>query len=279
MNNVGRPTPPPSPQVAVASSARIVVQEDERPKENPFKYWQETLREKSSSSSSQMGAALKRTVSLGPRRPVGELAQKSPFLSKHQQPAASLQEQAKRFTRAANELQTSLTELNKLIDDDEKPQARNRPPRPNQPPPIHITANGNGPTPRRDRSASPPPEAAPRWQWQEDLTNWRMSSSVNDLRSAFESPQGQQLQKGAPRNKSALSVSTDANSSTCELPPAPRSASVLRNSPWQTAQTTLSSSTGGDYTIRRTTSISSSSLSSANRRPPVAIRNPYRGNY
>lgn len=226
--------------------------------QNPFKYWQQNA-ENNMANKQQVafGHAPQRTVSLGPRRPLGDAIQKNPFMQEK-----TVAERKKSFDKAANELQSSLTELNKLID---APPMR-------LPPPI-IKAGNRSPkfvgniqhelpqintTQHKDNNENSPDESdrLPRWQWQEDLENWKLTSSVNDLRSRFEQPR--------------LNTSPMTPSLISERPPLSASPSVLRKSPWQTS----SSATNfpeSDYTIRRTTSTSTS------QRP--ILRNPYRSQY
>lgn len=261
----------PSPRVKVneqAQSAVIIEQQ-----ENPFKYWQRTLEKQAKENAapviaSHSSQAPKRTVSLGPRRgPLGEALQKSPFVSS----SKTRQEASASFNQAAKELQSSLTELNKLIDDSTPPATRNRA--------LNFEQSR---VPIISRQADDDsPEPPPRWQWQEDLSNWKSSSSVNDLRSAFESPQ-------PGGNNLRLNLPPKSGGDTNHLPPRSASPNVLRQK-FELAGEQASSKTrwqAADYAIRRTTSVSSPSVSSTsspascgNQRPPPILRNPYRGQY
>lgn len=277
MNNV-------SPQLMSSqSSSPNVASSDQR--ENPFKYWQQHVAATTSTGNNRttepIGQAPKRTTSLGPRRPpLGDALQKSPFIhstneingnfnqQQQQQTTTATRGLQRHFNRAANELQSSLTELNNLIEAQATPKIK----APNKPPAymsyISSTTSSKATTPSEVRvvhhdpssEASSPQnddEVLPRWQWQQDLSEWKSSSSVNDLRSMFEAPQ--RLNLLPPLSSSSVS----------DRPPLSASPSVMKKSPWQRSEANTFS--GSDYTIRRTTSSSTSGR-------PI-LRNPYRSQY
>lgn len=169
-------------------------------------------------SENNAGWAPKRTVSLGPRRPL-TLNQRVPQV---QEPATP--EDHENYNRSADQLRTSLSELNKLID--ESPQIRS---------PLFrsflTTSTESVNTQKEDVEG--------------DLANLKASCSVNNLKSMFESP----------------SSSNSTLQPSFSKPPRSASPSVLRNSPWSgltTSQTVSRPSLPPtDYTIRRTISTSS----------------------
>lgn len=241
MNNV-----PPQFTVSRSPSPKINLEE---PRESPFKYWQQTTERQQATFANQ---APKRTVSLGPRRQLafqGTLNNNNVQQEQNKPPTAAARRDS--FNKAANELQTSLTQLNNLIET----------PKPGLPPPARLRSSRFDEVPLITKSSqnSPPnenDEPPRRWQWQEDLENWKSSSSVNDLRSMFDQkPKLNMPPLGATK------------------PPVSASPSVLRSSPWLTSNQQVDSSTSKDYTIRRT--ISTSSSSAGGRQRPV-LRNPYR---
>lgn len=224
---------------------------------------------RSSESQVEFGQLPKRTVSLGPRRniaeqPFGGLLQRN--LSKNLPGNQNdKSDRERRFSRAADELQSSLTELNKLID---APQTRqemaSKPPKfksyvtsmPEQEPSYarHFTSTFKPASPD-----SAQPEAQPfTWQLDIDPQNWKASSSINDLRSMFE------LQKPT-ENLSSSSMTLNRTK-----PPRSSNASILRNSPFRTGETQHQpANLAADYTIRRT-------ISTSDR---TSTRNPYRSHY
>jgi len=250
--------------------------------ESPFNYWQRTMEMKAKEIES-LRQAPKRTVSLGPRqRPqIAPGLQKSPFITgpetKVEGPKTATRYDGSSFDQAARELRSSLTELNKLIEESTPPINKVPSPRLNRGPPLTVTKLEEN----DDDDDSKPP---PRWQWQEDLSNWKSSSSVNDLRSAFEGSN----QRSAPSNSLRLDLpkfSGDRSSGASggELPPRSASPSVLRqkfelasmanNGNQQKLYSTSNQPSG--YTIKRTTSVSSSN-SQIQRPTAPALRNPYR---
>jgi hypothetical protein len=279
--------------------------------ENPFSYWQRTLANSTSDllgpgDGSTPSSGPKRTVSLGPKRPkqIGEGLQKNPFVraaggelsSVSSSPGgggvAAAVERRSSFGRAARELQSSLTELDKLIDSahqngrpttvtnssstgDQQQQRQHKWRPPLAGPPVPSRPASVQPRCRDEDELEE--NARQRFMWQEDLANWKSSSSVNDLLSMFESA------KSATASSSGAPPPPPTGSGRPRL----GSTSVLRRTPWQnmdsatttttTTTTTTSPQTGpphqSDYAIRRTTSTSSSLKT----RP--ALRNPYRTQY
>lgn len=249
--------------------------------QNPFDIFRQLTQ--TPPAESAFGQLPKRTVSLGPRRPlaapptpkVNESLNRNPFVSCQQQQLKQQGgfERERNFNRMAEDLKSSLTELNILIDSvPSTPKIAQKPPKftsylTNTPDsqPSYAKHYNSGPTGYANEPTSPPsPERLT--DWQIDSMNWKPSGSVTDLRSMFEQPK-LSSPSGAPL-----------------LPPAPRrpsssnSPSILRNTPWQTmgssqqppsglANTTRSEQ---DYTIRRTTSTSSRTSN---------VRNPYRSYY
>lgn len=226
----------------------------------------------------EFGQLPKRTVSLGPRRgmveqPFGGLLKKNYSKMSPGDCQNGKSDRERRFSRAADELQSSLTELNKLIDDAPQPRQEmaSKPPKfksyvtstPEQEPSYarHFT---NTFKPASPDSAQP--EAQPfTWQLDIDPQNWKTSSSINDLRSMFE------LQKPT-ENLSSSSMTLNRTK-----PPRSSNASILRNSPFRTSETQQQPAGGlngaknlmTDYTIRRTISTSGR----------TNTRNPYRSHY
>lgn len=230
----------------------------------------------------------KRTVSLGPRRPLAErykqnLADSSSSSNKRSPADGNNHEnRERRFSRIADELQSSLTELNNLIDAPQTPSQRNSsrlPPKftsyvtstPEAEPSFarHCTTASFKPT-----SPDSPPSGPQPFTWQLDIDpqNWKASSSINDLRSMFEQ------QKQPANNLSSSTMSLNR-------PPKSSNSSKLRNSPFHTGeinQQQRQQQIGGrldvgdsneraatDYTIRRTISTSGR----------TSTRNPYRSQY
>lgn len=242
------------PPLLATRSPPTQVRLSEHEGSNPFKYWQQTLAEKQAEQEQQsakgsLGQFPKRTVSLGSRR----ILQQSPFLK-------GQAERERDFNKAAEDLQSSLTELNQLINSPPTPEkATNKPPR---------LALREVPIVVGDQSDSP--EARPpRWQWQEDLSNWKSSSSVIDLRSAFE----QSKLTASP----TISSNNNKNNSA-QRPPRSASPSVLRKSPWAAIDSDAANAfppqpplASASLSLRRTTSSSSSTR-------PI-LRNPYRSQY
>lgn len=127
--------------------------------------------------------AHQRTSSLGPRRPppgtnLGSGLKQNPFLRpKPELPPAprTSEERGRRFNKVAKELQSSLTELNRLIDDDKAAQL--------DLPVISLAerrASFNQQTLQRPKRI----ERTCGWDPEVDLKE--MAASVNDLRSRFE---------------------------------------------------------------------------------------------
>lgn len=205
----------------------------------------------------------KRTTSLGPQRRLA-----SPFFSEQDQPpATSYRDQYRRdsnsglqransFKKAANELQSSLTELNKLIDLPEaSSQTMNRPPRYSS----YISKGVEAQPLQAQHVISPSPPDSPELPTgRADLLNWKASSSIGDLRSMFEQSQSARLDQAS---------SNLLNVSTLQRPPRAPSPNILHKSPWKDLDASQSQP---DYTIRRTISTSSRSQVS---------RNPYRSYY
>lgn len=231
----------------------------------------------------------KRTVSLGPKRlppqprPIGESLKRNPWMQEN-----SSSDRERRFNKAANELRSSLTELNNLIDSTS----------PSTPKPISSITGNKSPFLRSYVSETPPiprptfvkkieteinndyyePPSPPKqiqtWNVEADLMDWKSRGSMNDLRSMFEK-QTKLNQPGRLNSNSSLTLNV-----TDQRPPRSASPSVLKNSFWlKTPQTNetinnddkLLTSQGVDYTIRRTTSTSSTRSS--------IVRNPYRSSY
>lgn len=222
----------------------------------------------------------KRTVSLGPRRTAAMEPPNFPG-SSHKKKldhwAAPVNQEARqrRFSKAADELQASLSELNNLIE--ASPETAQQHYNSSRPPKFtsYITS-----TPEPERSfarhctsfkpiAPDSPEPGPQpftWQLDIDPQNWKASSSINDLRSMFEQQK--------PANN--LSSST----MTLNRPPRSPNTSNLRNSPFHTGEILKqqqqpqankpdSNKLVADYTIRRTISTSER----------TNVRNPYRSHY
>lgn len=248
---------PPSPAVQIGhktSDARQFFERASRDKNN----------------GEDFGQLPKRTVSLGPKRPlpptppprrqIGEsLRNKSPFLREGS-------DREKTFNNAARELQSSLTELDKLIDAPQVAQTHE----PGSKPPIYTSYLTNTedsllrPSFARQCGYFPASELKlnePTTGLGGSSSDWKPSSSVNDLRSVFE------------QSSSTNNLHLETPSST--RPPRSASPNFLKSSPfWQnngnTTQTqSQATATPGDYTIRRTTSTNSRTLD----------RNPYRNYY
>lgn len=219
------------------------------------------IQEDSRRAFTDYGQLPKRTVSLGPKRiapptPPRTVAIQSSTLSRRES-----------FHKMADELQSSLTELNKLIDEPSRPSiAVQRPPkyssyltRTNEPAKT-FAKQFNSPS-----SIISPPEDEEKEEpsltdWQRDSMNWKPSASINDLRSMFE------LKPGQPSRTSSTNTLSDQNS----RPPRSASPSFLKNSPWSKEVAKQEQTyPASDYTIRRTISTSSR----------VNVRNPYRSHY
>lgn len=231
---------------------------------------------------SDFGQLPKRTVSLGPkrslpptlpppRRQIGEgLRSKSPFL---QEGAERGSNKSGGFDRAARELQSSLTELDKLIDT--PPVVAQSHEAPSGKPPKYTSyltstedslmrpsfARQCGHFPALELKLNEPSGLAT------DDKDWKPSSSVTDLRSVFE--------QSVANN--SLHPQTPSSGSSAR-PPRSASPNFLKSSPfWQnngattTTQNNQQQSTG-DYTIRRTISTNSRTSSTLD-------RNPYRNYY
>lgn len=224
------------------------------------------------------GQLPKRTVSLGPKRAfppaprrhqIGEgLRSKSPFLQ-----GGADRDQT--FNRAARELQSSLTELDKLIDAP-VPVAPSHESSSSKPPrytsfltntedsllrPSFARQCGKFPALElKLNGCEPSNDGQVMADNNDSSTDWKPSSSVTDLRSVFEQSSSKNLNLQAPSSS---------------RPPRSASPSFLKNSPFLQnngaflGQDQLSA--GGDYTIRRTTS--------TNSRSTTIDRNPYRNYY
>jgi len=202
----------------------------------------------------------KRTVSLGPRRQVpihDHLASAS-----HER---NLADRQRSFNTMAKELQSSIDELNNLIDKPQSASISRGPPKFSS----YITNNttetranyaqklNNTPTVslRNDFHLEPPEKSSyTTWKVEEDLAEWKASGSINDLRSAFESK---------------LKATQNSGPQINQRPPRSASPSNFRNSPWQISDSPQASQLAPDYTIRRTISTSSKS----------PVRSPYRSHY
>lgn len=232
----------------------------------------------------------KRTVSLGPRRqppPRLRMPPNAPRIPdafpqetdenflRHQ---GTVLNRADSFNKMANELQSSLTELNHLIDS--TPTTPNITTRESNRPPkysSYITSTIEPPTPTLTRSEhagncqpvedleddEQPHPSRISWRESDERSNWKPSTSMNDLRSMFD-----------PKLQTSLPVaSSNPNSSR---PPMSASPSVFTNriSPWQSrtpSSNSAQSLPGSDGLIRRTTSTTS--------RSNIVLRNPYRSQY
>lgn len=299
MNNV---TPSPSVQLnsetdrprfaqQAASGARnsLVVEELE---ENPFDYWQRTLKSKPTEPPPSLGRgqsqAPHRTVSLGPKRPrqVSSILQANPFLREPEAAAAieaartsatSLTARrrnvSENFNQAARELQSSLTELNELIHSPEIGSSATlgrRPPRARQASgsDAFAASRNNGLAIKIENEDGEPSSGPPKWSWQEDLSNWKMSSSVNDLRSMFNQPAAQE------RPPASASLRPPSSATITPNRRQPALSSALKGNPW------LDGSLASDrdqptseQRLGRTASVSSSATS----RP--VLKSPHRGQY
>lgn len=205
----------------------------------------------------------KRTVSLGPRRP-------APL------PLSGISEGERKLNDIASDLQSSLTELNNIIDMATPKITTNKPPRFTASSFADSSAASSGAI-SRGQSPPSPPRLIQTWNVEEDLHNWKSRGSMNDLRSMFEKQSNKQ------QDNKLLTASNVG-----QRPPRSASPNFLKNSPWHnmTLQNNTNSgstlprppgatkTTGGDYTIRRTISTSSGRLASNE-----AIRNPYRTQY
>lgn len=203
-------------------------------------------------TSSNLNQLPKRTVSLGPKRappvlwpPTSPSLRKEPIL----EVAGEFDRKRSSFSRMADELQSSLTELNNLIEGPPMtPKILTKPPKFSSYL-THVADSQADYAQPCDNSPEPSETPRPR----DDLADWKASTSVNDLRSIFE----QNLTMRSPAldsslQKPPLSASPNLQRTTKQSPPADRH---------------LGSS---DYTIRRT-------ISTSGRREP--IRNPYRSYY
>lgn len=266
-------------------SPMIQTTEDSSSHPNPFKVWQQIAQSPaiqiSKDSPTFAGGQLpKRTVSLGPRRPppippprahIGEGLKTNPFLQKKK----NISESERKFNNSARELQSSLTDLNNLIESSTpKIMTNNKPPR------FTTSFNDIESSSRADSPPSPPRQIQT-WNVEEDLQHWKASGSINDLRSMFEK---QSSSSNNLKESSFLSATNDGISS--QRPPRSASPNFLKNSPWHQnknpdsqippdnrGNSSALNKSNDDYTIRRTISTSSSRTGSNN------IRNPYRGRY
>lgn len=233
------------------------------------------------------GQLPKRTVSLGPRRPAPmsfsatqpeqqenilkeelssfrPLVSKSPFL-RNQGGDNTPRGSSRSFNKMADELQSSLTELNNLIDSSTpKTPSKSL----DKPPKFMSYVTSENVKPRLAVQADDEEEDdKPRLTtWEIDSMNWKASSSVTDLRSRFDCE---------PKLNLPKCPTPDGR------PPRSASPSLLKNSPW--LQPSDNSGTlpapqvkqryqDSDYAIRRTTSTQSRSTS-------TTLRNPYRSYY
>lgn len=227
------------------------------------------------------GQLPKRTVSLGPRRLKQQQPPKAPvdtatsgFNNPSRFQRQDSRERAQSFNRMADALQSSLTELNKFIDtpptpkiaSDKAPKYTSYLTRPSdEPQSAQISYVREATTTGHD---SPEAEQTV-FDWRADLMNWKASTSMNDLRSVFES-----------KPKVGPNLDLPPQSSATLRPPRSASPNFLKNSPWQNLVASNSSSSNSntnlkvypesDYTIRRTTSTQSRSN---------VPRNPYRSHY
>lgn len=195
--------------------------------------------------------APKRTVSLGPRRPLVTIDTNLRY------DGPPTPEEHASYNRVANELRTSLTELNKLIEPSTPCITRNKAPIFHNylPDPANNNSGLRGATSLCDFGSTESINTQ-KEEVENELANWKTSCSINNLKSMFES--------------------SGRESSTLHQPPRPPrsgSPSVLKNSPWSelTSSQTLSRSQlpPADHSIRRTISTSSRG----------SIRNPYRSYY
>lgn len=188
----------------------------------------------------------KRTTSLGPRRSPAFGGAIPP--SDQSQPKPEAPRAESRFNRMAAELQSSLTDLNRLIEETSPTigQARLS----NNKSPI-LTEGTKSIADRRasfgrESNLSRPIERTSGWDPENDLRE--MASSVTDLRSMFESSQNQSLVSRPPK---------------VARPPS--------NVPVPNLSSNTASKFYSDYTIRRTTSTSTPKT--------CTVRNPYRTHY
>lgn len=201
------------------------------------------------------GEPPKRTSSLGPRRP---LPQRELFDPTHRQieniaPISNARvngtgSREQRFNKMAAELQSSITELNRLIDETTSPTvAVTMDKAPVFLEGMRSVAERRASFQTRDpNNLMTPVERTCGWDPQNDLKE--MASSVTDLRSVFES--------------------SLAKASSSQPPRIPRPPSTP---PVPSPNLNTTSRVYADYTIRRTTSTSSPKV--------CTIRNPYRSHY
>lgn len=238
------------------------------------------------------GQLPKRTVSLGPKRLLQQQQQQQKpeppidiaapaareFKTLPRFQRQDSRERAHSFNRVADALQSSLTELNNLIDAPQTPKiASDKTPKFTS----YLTEAPDDLAPKNTqieylREASTAGHNSPEaeqtiFDWRADLMNWKASTSMNDLRSMFES-----------KPKTGPSLDLPPQSSATLKPVRSASPNFLKNSPWQnlvnsnTQSTQPASNTnlrvypGSDYTIRRTISTQDRSNVS---------RNPYRSHY
>lgn len=183
----------------------------------------------------------KRTTSLGPRRPLDLITEpkREPIQSK-----TTISDREQRYNKITAELQSSLTQLNKLIDETGTPGI-------NEKPPI-FSGEIRSIAQRRESfckesNSKKPIERLSGWDPENDLKE--KTSSVTDLRSVFE------INTDSLRSSSALGHRIGTK------PPMPLSNSNQTNT----------TKTYGDFAIRRTVSTSSPKT--------CTVRNPYRTHY
>lgn len=228
----------------------------------------------------------KRTVSLGPRRLQQQQQQQSRpldtstagnFNNPSRFQRQDSRERAQSFNKMADALQSSLSELNNLIETPQTPKfASIKPPKytsylTKAPDELGQAGGAQVSYAKEATTGNGSPEAGEQtiFDWRADLMNWKASSSMNDLRSMFELK---------PTN-----LDLPPHSSATLRPPRSASPSFLKSSPWQnqmvgssstrTSNTNLKAYPEADYTIRRTTSTQVRSSNNA------GVRNPYRSRY
>lgn len=263
----------------------------ESPSENPFKVWRELDKTKRQEEQSFVASNLpKRTVSLGPRRQIqpGDGLRRNPWLQnqfaapqdKPQQPRLppSPSPTNQRLSRAVNELQSSLTELNKLIDEPptsntlSRPRAQtdhsfgaiHKPPRPMMPPAgplnkdnrndnisnasVHSATSVSRRESLRMRDMDSDKENQQRAEEQmDDLANWKPSTSVTDLRSMFETKVNEVALQASRLPPSSASIS--AHGSMRPFPwqnPQQQQPDQLQNASWQRPFGTLQRGMGSN---------------------------------
>lgn len=270
-----------SPHFGNGQSQSPFVETQSRPFSQLKERFQKPVESPRGAESAGLNQLPKRTVSLGPRRPLAERPQFSGALSQFRnqtEAGPNLENRGRRFSRLADELQSSLTELDQLIDAPAQGRQQNsgRPPKftsyvtstPEPEPSFARRCPGFKPTSPDSPPAGPQPFT---WQLDIDPQNWKASSSINDLRSMFE----QQKQPTSNLSSSTMSLNRPPRSESSKLRQSPFHTGQINQQqhlqPVETSGTNrpVSSSLGADYTIRRTISTSGRTNN----------RNPYRSHY